>query len=74
MVIGRLVIPMNPQKQKIVKFVPKPRVRRLKDEENARFFTREMAARNDVVSKDDDVQKKWLLMKESWLKGSKQVC
>ena len=74
MVIGRLVIPMNPQKQKIVKFVPKPRVWRLKDEEIARFFTREMAARNDDVSKDDDVQKKWLLMKETWLKGSKQVC
>ena len=30
MVIGRLVIPMNPQKKKIVKFVPKPRVWKLK--------------------------------------------
>ena len=32
MVIGRLVIPMKPQKT-IVKFVPKPRVWKLKDEE-----------------------------------------
>ena len=33
-----------------------------------------MAARNDEVSKADDIQKKWLLMKETWLKASKQVC
>ena len=32
MVIGKLVIPMKPQKKKIVKFVPKPRVWKLKDE------------------------------------------
>ena len=31
MVIGRLVIPMKPQKNKIIKFVPKPRVSKLKD-------------------------------------------
>ena len=47
MVIGRLVLPMQPQKKKIVKFVPKPRVWKLKDEETARLFTHEMAARND---------------------------
>ena len=35
MVIGRLVLPMKPQKKKIVKFVPKPRVWKLKDEETA---------------------------------------
>ena len=33
-----------------------------------------MAARNDDVTKIDDIQKKWLLMKETWLKESKQVC
>ena len=33
-----------------------------------------MAARNDEVTKVDDIQKKWLLMKETWLKASKQVC
>ena len=33
-----------------------------------------MAVRNDDVTKADDIQKKWLLMKETWLKGSKQVC
>ena len=32
-VIGRLVLPMKPQKKKIVRFVPKPRVWKLKDEE-----------------------------------------
>ena len=37
----------------------------------ARLFTHEMAARNDEVTKADDIQKKWLL---TWLKGSKQVC
>ena len=37
-------------------------------------FTHEMAARNNEVTKADDIQKKWLLMKETWLKGSKQVC
>ena len=47
---------------------------RLKDEETSRLFTHEMAARNDEVTKADDIQKKWLLMKETWLKGSKQVC
>ena len=30
--------------------------------------------KNDEVTKADDIQKKWLLMKETWLKGSKQVC
>ena len=49
----------------IVKFVPKPRVWKLKDEETARLFTHEMAARNDDVTKADDIQKKWLLMKET---------
>ena len=29
---------------------------------------------NDEVTKADDIQRKWLLMKETWLKGSKQVC
>ena len=33
-----------------------------------------MAARNDDVTKVDNIQKKWLLIKESWLKGFKQVC
>ena len=47
---------------------------KLKDEETARLFTHEMAARNDEVTKADDIQKKWLLMKETWLEGSKQVC
>ena len=66
--------PCKPQKKKIVKFVPKPRVWKLKDEETSRLFTHEMAARNDEVTKADDIQKNWLLMKETWLKGSKQVC
>ena len=44
---------------------------KLKD---ARLFTHEMAARNYDVTKADDIQKKWLLMKETWLKTSKQVC
>ena len=74
MIIGRLVLPMKPQKKKIVKFVPNPRVWKLKDEETARLFSPEMAARNDEVTKADDIQKKWLMMKETWLKGSKQVC
>ena len=74
MVIGRLVLPMKPQKKKIVKFIPKHRVWKLKDEETARLFTHEMAARNGKVTKADDIQNTWLLMKEAWLKGSKQVC
>ena len=74
MVIGRLVLPMKPQKKKIVKFVPQPRVWKLKDEITARLFTHEMAAINDEVTKADDIEKKWLLMKETWLKGSKPVC
>ena len=73
MVIGRFVLPMKPQKNKIV-CVPKPRVWKLKDEESSRLFTHEMAARNGEVTKVDDIQKKWLRMKETWLKGSKQVC
>ena len=67
-VIGRLYIPMKPQKKKIVRFVTKPRVWKLKDEETARLFTHEMAARNDDVTKADDIQKKCLLMKETWSK------
>ena len=47
---------------------------KLKDEETARLLTHEMAAINDEVTKADDIQKKWLLMKETWLKASKQVC
>ena len=73
MVIGSLVLPMKPQNKKIVKFV-KPRVWKLKDEETARLFTHEIAARNDEFTKADDIQKKWLPMKETWLKGSKRVC
>ena len=74
MVIGGLVIPMTPQKKNIVKFVPKPRLWKLRDEETARLFTREMADRNDDVTKAYEIQKKWLLMKEPWLKGSKPMC
>ena len=74
MVIGRLVLPMKPQKKIIIKFVTNPRVWKLKHEETARLFTHEMATRNDEVSKADDIQMKWLLMKEAWLKGSKHVC
>ena len=51
---GRLFIPMKPQK-KMVKFVPKPRVWTMKEEETARLFTREMADRSDNVTKADDV-------------------
>ena len=71
-VIGRLVIPMKLQLNKIVKFVPKPSMWKLKDEETARLFTREMVVRNDDVTKAHDVQKKWLLIKETWLKCSKK--
>ena len=74
MVIGRLVIPMKPQKKKIVKFVSKPRVWNLEDEETARLLTHVMGVRNDDVTKVDEIQKKWLLMKETWLKGSNQLC
>ena len=41
-------------------FVPKPRVWKLKDEETVRLFTREMAVRNDDVTKANDIQQKWL--------------
>ena len=64
-----LVIPMKPQKKKIVKFVPKHSVWKLNDGETAKLFTREIGARNDDVTKADNVQKKWLLMKETWLIG-----
>ena len=74
MVIGRLVISMKPQKKKIGKHGPNPRVWKYKDEETARLFTHEMTARNDDVTKADDIKKKWLLMKKTWLKASKQVC
>ena len=46
----------------------------MKYEETASLFTHEMAYRNDAVTKADDIQKKRLLMKETWLKASKQVC
>ena len=59
MVIGRLVLPMKPQNKKIVKFVPTPSVWKLKDEETA------IHSRNDEVTKADNIQKKWLLMKEA---------
>ena len=39
----------------------------LKDEETATLFTHKMAARNNDVAKADDIQKKWLLMTETWL-------
>ena len=61
--IDGLVIPIKPQNKKIIKCVPKPIVWKLTDEETARLFTREISARNDDVTKGDDVQKKWLLMK-----------
>ena len=73
MVIGRLVLPMKPQKKKIVKFVPKPRVWKLKDDETA-IDCLLMKWQLEMMNKADDIQKKWLLMKEIWLKGSKQVC
>ena len=53
LVIGRLVLPMKPQKKKIVKFVPKPRVWKLKDEKTTRLFTHEMAARNGCQTKGE---------------------
>ena len=45
----RMVIPLKPH-NKIVKFVPKPRVWKLTNEETVRLFTREMAAKNDDVT------------------------
>ena len=36
---------------------------KLKDEETARLFAHKMTARNDEVTKADDIQKKWLLMR-----------
>ena len=47
---------------------------KLKDDETARLFPHEMTARNYDVAKADGIQKKWLLMKEILLKGTKQVC
>ena len=44
---------------------------KLKDEETVILFTHEMADKNDDATKADDVHKKWLLMMETWLKGSK---
>ena len=38
------------------------------------MFTHEVAARNDDVTEADDIQKKWLLIKETLLNGSNQVC
>ena len=62
----------------LLQFFPKPRVWKLKDEETVILVTREMTERSDDVTKADvtkadDVQKKWLMMKETWLKCSKQV-
>ena len=47
---------------------------RLEDEDTTRLFTHKMEAGNDYANKADDVQKKWLLIKETWLKGYKLVC
>ena len=47
---------------------------KFKDDDTVRLFTCEMSGRNDDVNKADDVQKKWFLMKDTCLKGSKQVC
>ena len=55
MVIGRLVMPIKPRKKVIARFFPKPRVWKMKDDETARSFTREMAARNDYDTKADAV-------------------
>ena len=38
---------------------------RLKDRDTPRLFTREMSSRNYDVAKADDIQKKWLPMKET---------
>ena len=38
------------------------------------FFHIYIYCRRYEVTEADDIQKKWLLMKETWLKGSKQVC
>ena len=51
-VISRLVIPLKPY-NKIVKLVSKSRVWKLKNEETARLFTHEIAARNDDVTEAD---------------------
>ena len=45
------------------------RVCRLKDEDTARLLL--VKWQLEMMTKSDDVQKKWLLMKETWLKGSK---
>ena len=68
------VILVSNSRIKLCKFIPKVEVGMLKDKETIRLFTREMAARNDNITNPDYAQKKWLLMNETWLKGSKQVC
>ena len=50
------MVTMKPQKKKIVKFVTKPSVWKFKDEETARLFTHEMAARNYDVTKAERLQ------------------
>ena len=45
-------------------FFSKPRVRKLNDENTAIIITGEMVTRNDDVNQADNVQMKWLLMKD----------
>ena len=63
MVIDRLVIPMNQKEEENCQVFPKAQSVEVNDEETARLFTHEIEARNDDVTKADDIQKKWLLMK-----------
>ena len=70
MVIGRLVLPMKPQKKKIVKCVPKPRVWKMKDEETARLFTHEMVHLGTRWNRDvDKVVAKRKVCHKAWRKS-----
>ena len=46
----------------------------MRDDNTASLFIPEIAARNDDVNKADGAQRNLLLMKETWIKSSKQGC
>ena len=53
-----LVISMKSHRNKSIKFVTKPRVWELKDEDTDRLFIHEIALRTDDFNKADDVRKR----------------
>ena len=56
------------------KFVPKLKLRKLKEEDSRADFNRRMLEQENIIEEASGQEAKWSRMKESWMKNAEEVC